>query len=207
MKTRIRNAAIVAFGIVFPVIILFQAYIGINSLKENVQYNTTVKDLIEIMSDARQYMESANDYALFSLLYVEHANQKTMINKQVMKSAIVNIGFAVISVGLMLIILGIKDGGVETSGAFQGISFDFKTGSSGVAIFIAGAIMSTLGGVLKNEYKTSEIPDYETVIATTIPLYEESIKAYSACLSQGEEFEPCFTQIFFQINQDKIYEK
>jgi len=203
-----RNLAILIFGVLFPVVILFQAYIGINSLRDEVAYKTTVGDLVLNLSKAKPHLESANDYALYSLIYVEHANQKTMINKQVMKSAIVNIGFAVISVGMMLIILGINEGsrsGAEASADIQGVKFDFKTGSTGVAMFIVGAIMSTVGGVLKNEYQTSEIPKYESMSVPGVTAkYEESIKAYKACNAQGKGFEGCFSQIFFQINQKEL---
>jgi len=206
MKETLRGLGILIFGIVFPVIILFQSYMGISSLRDDVSYKTTMDDLVVNLSGAKNHLASANDYALYSLLYVEHANQKTMINKQVMKTTIVNIGFAVISVGMMLIILGIKEEGVSGAEAkvqAHGINFDFKTGSTGVAMFCVGAIMATIGGVLKNDYQTSEIPKYESV-APVDPSYDKSINAYQACSSQGESFETCFTQIFFQINKDRL---
>jgi len=43
-----------------------------------------------------------------------------MVNKQIMKVSIIQIGFAVISIGMMLIILGINGGGAETSAALLG---------------------------------------------------------------------------------------
>lgn len=93
----------------FPVAILFQSYQGITSLRSDVSYRTTIEDLSDNFFSVKEKIDSANDYALYSLLYVEHANQKTMLNKQVMKPTIVLIGFAVISVGMMLIILGIHE--------------------------------------------------------------------------------------------------
>ena len=212
MRKKMRNLAIVVFGVLFPVVVLTQAYLGITSLRENVAYTKTVGDLVGDMSELKKNISSANDYALFSLLYVEHANQKTMINKQVMKSAIVNIGFAVISVGIMLIILGIQakgDGGLEADGEAGGLKFEFRTGSTGVAVFVIGALMATMGGVLRNEYKTSEIPRFETTrVATGISQYdaryEKSLNAYRACKSRGKSSETCFAQNFLSINKDRL---
>ncbi|MDH5668829.1 MAG: hypothetical protein OEY86_12530 [Nitrospira sp.] len=205
MKRTVRSFAIIVFGVVFPSLVIFQAYAGISSLRDNVAYQTTGNSLIDNFQSAKKHISSANDYALFSLLYVEHANQKTMINKQVMKVSIVHIGFAVISVGLMLIILGIQEGGVEGGIDVQGLKFDFKTGSTGVAMFCIGAIMATVGGVLKNDYQTSEIPKYETVShVENISPYSESIDAYKSCKNMKGNFETCFAQIFFQINKDQL---
>ncbi len=92
IKYVMRTIGIGIFGIVFPVIILFQAYQGTNTLKDDVAYTTSVEDLRMHFVKSKADLKNANDYALFSLLYVEHANQKTMINKQVVKSVIVHIG-------------------------------------------------------------------------------------------------------------------
>lgn len=208
MKVKTRNLAIVIFGVIFPVLILFQAYMGINSLRNDVTYKTTISDLVSNLSDSKKYLLSANDYALYSLLYVEHANQKTMINKQVMKSTVVYIGFAVISVGMMLIILGIKEdgaSGAEAAIEANGVKFDFKTGSTGVAMFCVGAIMATIGGVLKNDYQTAEIPSYLAINKSEESAeYNKSIEAYKACSLKGDNFETCFSQLFFQINVEHL---
>jgi len=160
IKTIARQSSVVLFGVIFPVYVLFQAYQGISSLKDDVGYTTTVSDIVQEFSNVNKNIDGANDYALFSLMYVEHANQKTMINKQVMKATIVHTGFAVISIGMMLIILGINEGGFEGSGEAGSLKFDFKTGSTGVGVFVIGALMATAGGVLKNDYSTSKIPMY-----------------------------------------------
>lgn len=208
MKDKIRNLAVIIFGVIFPVVILFQAYMGINSLRNDVAYKTTISDLVTNFSDSKKHLLNANDYALYSLLYVEHANQKTMINKQVMKSTVVHIGFAVISVGMMLIILGIKEegaSGAEAEIEAHGIKFDFKTGSTGVAMFCVGAIMATIGGVLKNEYQTAEIPSYVSINQPAVLIdFNKSIEAYKACSQKGDDFETCFSQLFFQINIEHL---
>ncbi|MCJ1958667.1 hypothetical protein MUB10_27560, partial [Klebsiella variicola] len=72
-----------------------------------------------------------------------------------MKLTIIHIGLAVISVGMMFIILGINDGGGEGGVKLSGIDFNFKTVSSGLAIFIAGALMASGGALINNIYTTA----------------------------------------------------
>ncbi len=106
---------------------------------------------------------------------------------------------------MMLSLLGIKDGGLVGSGEAAGIKFDFKTGSTGVAMFVVGALMATIGGVLKNDYQTSLIPDYEHMTSKQFhQKYENSLEAYQLCKKDETSFERCFTQLFFQINIERI---
>ena len=135
-KALVRQVAVLLFGLVFPVFILTQAYIGLASLGKDVGYTNTHEDLIHTLSTAKKSLANGNDYALFSLLYTEHANQKTMVNKQIMKVAIMQIGFAVTSIGMMLIILGFNNGGATGAAEVSGMKFDFKSGSTGVVGWI-----------------------------------------------------------------------
>ncbi len=87
-----------------------------------------------------------------------------MLNKQSMKLTIIHIGLAVISVGMMFIILGINDGGGEGGVKLSGIDFNFKTVSSGLAIFIAGALMAS-GALINNIYTTAAVPGYVQILS------------------------------------------
>ena len=194
--------SIAVFGVIFPVYILIQAFQGVSSLQEEVAYKKPLTELISDFSKAENSITSANDYALFSLMYVEHANQKTKTNKQVMKAVIVHAGFAVISVGMMLILLGINDGGLEGGAGLDALKFDFKTGSTGVGVFVIGAMMATAGGVLKNEYTTSKIPMYG---GTWNEQHIKSINAYKSCYAKKEDkFEKCFVNKFYKINREHL---
>ena len=202
IKAFSKKIVVVLFGIIFPFLIILKSYHGISSLNKDIIYKTTPEQLISIFTQAKNNLININDYALFSLLYVEHANQKTMINKQVMKIGIVYIGFAVISIGIMLIILGINDGGANIGTDVNGITFDFKTGSTGVVVFLIGSLMSTAGGVLKNTYTTSKIPTYHQVIEGECVL---SLNAYLACKEQKTvPFDKCFSNIYKQINSEVL---
>jgi len=202
-KNLARHIVVLLFGVVVPLLILAQAYIGLVSLEEGVGYRSTHDDLVRTLSTAKKTLENGNDYALFSLLYTEHANQKTMVNKQIMKVAIMQIGFSVTSIGMMLIILGFSDGGISGAAEVSGIKFDFKSGSTGVVVFLAGALMATAGGVLKNDYNTVPIPEY--VYVESHQEYTKSIKAFMECKKLGDEkFKDCFIGFFQKINQGAL---
>lgn len=202
-KTLPRQAAVLLFGVVVPLFILAQAYIGLASLGKDVGYTNAHEDLTHTLSTAKQSLANGNDYALFSLLYTENANQKTMVNKQIMKVSIMQIGFAVMSVGMMLIILGFNDGGASGVAEVSGMKFDFKSGSTGVVVFLAGALMATAGGVLKNEYNTVPIPEY--VYVESNQEYTKSINAFIECKKLGDEkFKDCFIGFFQKINQGAL---
>jgi hypothetical protein len=153
MKKEFQLLVIVIFGFIIPIAILWQAYSGLSALATNVNEMRDV-DFMSILAKAKKEIQSSNDYALFSHIYSEQTNKSSMINKQTMKIAVMQIGFAVISIGIMLIVLGINDGGGEGGGEVGKFKLDFKTGSTGVLIFFVGAVMTTAGGVLKNEYAT-----------------------------------------------------
>ena len=113
------------------------------------------------------------------------------------------IGFAVISVGMMLIVLGINDGGAAAGAHVASIQFDFKTGSTGVVVFVVGALMATAGGVLKNDYSTVPIPSF--FYDSAPPEYVKSINAYKECKKLGDnKFQPCFIGVFEKVNEGAL---
>lgn len=159
--SRVRLIAIVLFGAVFPSIVMYSAFSDISKLTSLIDYDGDLKNVVTVYdSIADEQLKETNEYILFSLLITENANQNAMVNKQVMKAAVMQIGFAVISIGMLFIVLGFNEGGIDGAGSFGDFSFDLKTGSSGLAAFMIGAVMATMGGVLKNEYKTVPVPDF-----------------------------------------------
>lgn len=204
MRQIAKRTSMLIFGVIVPLAVLVQAYFTLRALADEVNYAVTPEGIVTTFSKAKQSIANGNDYALFSLLYSEHANQKTMANKQVMKVSVMQIGFAVTSIGIMFILLGINDGGVVGTGSVSGASFDFKTGSTGAFIFLAGALMSTAGGVLKNEYNSVPMPEY--VFSNISGKQAASINAYNQCKKQSEveEFHKCFIDLFEKVNQGTL---
>ena len=165
MKTfsQIRLLAILLFGAIFPSVVLYSAFSDISELTDRVDYKGDLKNAVhayDSVTNGKDKLVETNQYILLSLFITENANQNAMVNKQVMKTAVMQIGFALISIGMLFIMLGFNDGGIDGAGSVGEFSFDFKIGSSGLAAFTIGAVMVTLGGVLKNEYNTVPIPNY-----------------------------------------------
>lgn len=162
MNKFIQYFAVAMFGILIPVYLLGNVIGNVSSLNQEISYEGNLDSTIKSFAEAQNHLETANDYALLAMLSAESANQKTMINKQVMKVTVIQIGFAVISIGLLFVVLGFNDGGAEVAANSGEIVFNFKTGSTGLAAIIIGALMATLGGVLKNAYSTVEVPKFYT---------------------------------------------
>lgn len=190
----VHGLAIVLLGIVVPVVVLAQAYQGLAKVSAAVGQSAPSQTPAAAMMEVKSALTSANDYALFALLSAEHANKAIVTNKQIMKIAIMQIGFAVISLGLMLLILGINEGGGQGVAGIMDLKFDFRTGSTGVVVFVVGAAMATAGGVLKNEYATVPLPGF------TSPGSANDITARSflnECkASAGKDYAVCFANTF-----------
>ena len=202
-KNFAREIVVLLFGVVVPFFMLAQAYVGLSSLSNNVNYHQTTDNLVVSFEKAKKSLSNGNDYALFALLYTEHANQKTMINKQVMKISVMQLGFAVVSLGMMLILLGFNDGGATANASISEIKFDFKSGSSGIVVFVIGALMATAGGVLKNDYGTVPIPDF--LYTQQSNEISRSVSAYTECKKLGEaRLLDCVVGVFEQLNQDAL---
>jgi hypothetical protein len=160
MKKYLQVIAGLVLGLIIPATLLSNVITSVSTLNEQITHKEGFKQVVEHFKSVKQDLETSNDYALISMLAAENANQKTMINKQAMKVAVIQIGFSVISIGLLFVVLGFNDGGVTAVGGDGNINFNIKTGSTGLAAIIVGASMATMGGVLKNEYKTVQVPMY-----------------------------------------------
>lgn len=193
-----RSLAVMAFGIFVPLALLFQAYAGLNSLGERVAKSTGANSSAQIFSEARQYLHDANDYALYSVIAAERTNQLVVTNKQIMKIAVMQIGFAVASLGIMFVVLGFNDGGAEGALNAGGVKFDMKTGSTGAVVFVIGAAMATAGGVLRNDYSTVPIPGYiESADATGSQAHAMATTRFRKCAAQAREVRyECFYKFF-----------
>lgn len=152
-----------------------------------------------MFAKARPLLRSANDFSLYSVMAAEHTNRAVVTNKQVMKVAVMQIGFAVVSLGLMFVILGINDGGGSAVVGGSGLTFDFRTGSTGALVFVIGAAMATAGGVLKNDYQTVPVPTFAGTTGGDA-LYAQAQSAYAECSKLGDTVaQECFFKVFSQI--------
>ena len=161
----VRNFVVLPIiGILVPIALLTQAYISTGSLNATLFDSGDLKHVVDTWIPPKvQRLESPMDYSLYAVVFLELGNRQMMLNKQRMKTATIQIGFAVAFVGIMLLILSIDSGGIEAGGsAGSGLSFNVKTTSTGAAVFVLGAAMSAAGALVPNEYKTVAVPGYST---------------------------------------------
>jgi hypothetical protein len=221
----VKRLTILLFGVVFPVIVLFQAYQALGTLRKDIKEDINVVQMFSDFKKLTTESTIADDYALFSVMYVEQSNKQSIISKQLLKVVIMQVGFSVISIGLMFIILGINDGGATLAAEGGGGKFDFKTGSTGLVAFVIGAAMAAGGALLPNRYETVGIPSYvqmsgKVVTGTAASSGADSahaeapkqaasdagdssidlVKAYNACKKRPapEEAMECFMSLFRQ---------
>lgn len=195
----------IIFGLVIPVFLLVGAYGSASKLSNDIQMDPSLTPP-NVMAAAKKVVTSPNDYVLLSWVYGEYANEKTMVNKQIMKVTIINIGLAVLSIGLMLIILGINDGGGELSAASGDFKFDFKTGSTGALILFLGSGMALAGGTMKNDFAVGELPVYEGTAHASMPSTSSTdIEFMKSCQKDHpQDVANCFTKLFQQYHRDSL---
>jgi hypothetical protein len=183
----LRLGAILIFGIIFPLALLSQAFLAVR----NADFQAFETIGIEKSLPAQMAkLARPEDYTLYALVFVETSNRKVMLNKQMMKMAVIHIGFAVISVGMLLLLLGIDAGGMDLEGEHKalGTKLNLKIASTGVVVFVVGATMAALGGLLINQYKTIDIPRFGGTTEATVPISAQRIlDEYDKCHSQYEK--------------------
>lgn len=155
--------SIFIFGLVLPAFLLINAYLSLGKMQDIVSSKEDIDSVFEQTLDFHKEVNlDKNAYAYLSFIHATRSNEKTMVNKQILKLLVIQVGFSVISLGIMLLILGINDGGITASGQTEGFNFDVTVGSTGVAVFLIGAVMVTVGGVLKNSFSTVGVPTFSS---------------------------------------------
>jgi len=205
-RNSIKGAAVVVLGVLFPVLILAQAFLGLASLIRNIDRSLDQDQVVEVFKRVQPAVKTANDYALYSEMFAENVNQTIVTNKQIIKVVVIEIGFAAMSLGLMFVLLGFNDGGGEGGVSWGEIRIDFKTASTGALVFLVGAAMATAGGVLKNEYKTVPLPEY-LALGPASPSDQEtqSLEMFRKCKAeQGKEFPECFVYFYQHIYKEQL---
>ena len=176
-------------GIVIPLTLMAQAHTAIKDLDEHLSVSAQLSDIGKSLPASVLKFESGNDYAMYSLAMIEASNFRGLVNKQRMKVAVIHIGFAIASVGLLFIVLGFDQGGVEVIGAMESnASVNIKVAGSGLAVFVLGAGLAAAGGLLPNHYTTAGMPDYVAFIpkANTAQLATSAFKFKAITKAQAK---------------------
>lgn len=193
-------AAAIIFGVLFPAFILAQAFWSMQQLNATLR-SADGFPLLREFATLKEQLHRPEDYMLASQVLAESASQRTMINKQVMKASAMHVGFATMSLGLMLVLLGFREyQQLQVSGG--GITVDMRRVTSGALVFVAGSAMTAVAALVPNEYRTvapfylgvestqsatapeTVLDDYTRRCAKT---YQEGTKSFADCLHQMEE--------------------
>lgn len=171
--SKIKIASTILFGVLVPLVLLIQAYVAMAYLGEVIQESSGYP-LIKELRGLQSQLRTPDDYRLASQVLAESANQRTMINKQAMKISAMNVGFATISLGIMMISLGVK-GEQQMSATVLSATVDFRKVSTGALIFIVGAAITSAAALLPNQYSTVGMPAFGGNPVVAVELTDEQI--------------------------------
>ena len=164
-----RVAAFLVLGLLLPAVLLFQAHQAMGRMSEVTADGNDIASIVKSLPASVQSLKSQNDYALLSIAMIEASNQRTMLTKQRMKMSVMHIGFAVISLGLMMLVMGLEAGGIDVAGGSPDkLSFNLKTTSTALTAVLLGAAMSTAGALVPNPYTTVSVPSYAPLTDATV---------------------------------------
>lgn len=194
-------AAAIIFGVLFPAFILAQAFWSMQQLSATLR-SADGFPLLREFATLKEQLHRPEDYMLASQVLAESASQRTMINKQVMKASAMHVGFATMSLGMMLVLLGFKEYQQRFLVSAGGFTIDLRRVTSGALVFVAGSAMTAAAALVPNEYRTvapfyfgvestqsaaapeTVLDDYTRRCAKT---YQEGTKSFADCLHQMEE--------------------
>lgn len=156
---RIRLIAALILGVLIPIYFLVVSAGSLSETSTKLYYENSSPG--EAFLQIRENLENFNDYVLYTELVRNLSFNHTFINKQRMKTSVMMIGLAIISIGLAFVVLGFNEGGLETQGDTQGQwSFNLVVGSTGLATILVGTILVFTGGVINNKYTEAGFPRF-----------------------------------------------
>lgn len=156
-----RVLAIFILGVVVPVLLVIQAYRTLQAVDEMARSPISAHGLFGDLPRPIQEYRTSADYQFTAMVFLEQSNLRVMLLKQLMKSSVMNIGFAVMSIGLTCILLGFDAGGYHADAEAGSAKFKVQAVSSGIGIFLLGALLSAGGGLLPNPYEPEGMPVFK----------------------------------------------
>lgn len=195
--TFFKTVVFILTGVIFPVFMLCAS--AYNLHQTSVQFKELSNKQLSLaeLNELKNMMKTPYDYGTFSTIYMEKQTHDIFVNKQTMKIAAMYIGYAVLSVGIMMLFLGIETKEQQDiNGNFMGLTFNIKSGSAGVIIFLFGAIMVIIPGSINNKYQTPGFPAYSSATSQDSGKLRKSILyLYQKCNEQQSiPKDQCFTQ-------------
>lgn len=200
----IKKIAFLTLGIIFPLFMLGASIYNLHSTSNRLSLLNEQRSAVSEMQSIKALIKTPNDYSIFSMMYLEQQTHDALILKQIMKITSMYIGYAVLSIGVMMIFLGVETKSQsDINGNLIGLTFNVKSGSAGVIVFLFGAIMVLMPGVLGNSYKTPGIPSFnsnniDTTVYSTPETQEyksQILSIYQLCQTlPDDKRDTCFQQ-------------
>lgn len=176
LRAGVTTLASVALGLVVPLALLLHAYQAVQGM--DTRHPQRADEIFRQLPSQVQKFASANDYAFATTVYLESSNEYVMESKLRTKQVVVTIGFAVMSLGLALLLLGIDGGGFEGEVAGTGpATIKLKAVSSGITVFLLGAALSGGGAFISNAYGTVGGPSYVSESDGAGPPRDDGLRA------------------------------
>lgn len=184
---RYRMLAIGIFGVAAPLVLLGLAAFLMWSIGPEVRAGLDPRAGVTAYEQLRPVLGGPEDYTLAAYLYAEAANKQVMLTKQVMKVVVIHIGFAVASVGIMLVMLGFgRDEASTVSGETAAGKVNVRLASFGALVFVAGALLAGVAGIMPNSYQGTGQP----VFGGSSVLFEPDFALAQSCAAAGFPNDP-----------------
>lgn len=153
------------FGIVVPLVLLISASTTITKIVEDMNADAKLSgshsEIVQWLKEYDIQPNQGNKYAFTSYLIAQQTNEKVIKKKTLMKAVLMQLGLVIVSIGILFIVLGFKEGGLNgTAAGVAGIDFNITIGSTGLATIFLGVLMITLGGVISNKFTTVGVPNF-----------------------------------------------
>ena len=185
-----RALAIPILGLLVPIVLLFQAYLSMSRLDQAITKDNEIGNIAKSLPEVIRRFDSPNDYAILAVGYLEASNALAVVNRQRAKVAAMHIGFAVISLGLLLILTGVETGGIDVAGEapVSKTPLRLQISSTGVAIFVLGSVMSGAAALMPSHYQTVSVPSFLSVHRSASgdgasnPSSTESVSQLQSCV-------------------------
>jgi hypothetical protein len=153
------------FGLIVPLLLIWSSSQTVTKMVSDMNEDA---NLTKGHAEVYQLLESydinpdhGNLYAFTSYLIAQQTNEKVIKKKTLLKAMLMQLGLVIVSIGLLFVVLGFKEGGVDGSASgISGIDFNITIGSTGLATIFFGVLMITLGGVVSNKFTTVGVPKY-----------------------------------------------
>jgi hypothetical protein len=182
------------FGLIVPIVLIWSASQTVGQMLGDMNNDASQKaghsEIVKLLQVYDIAPNNGNKFAFTSYLIAQQINEKVIKKKTLLKAVLMQLGLVIVSIGLLFIVLGFRDGGLKggASGAL-GVDFNVTVGSTGLATIFLGVLMITFGGVVSNKFTTVGVPSFSHSNVATVE--DQSLLISISKLQLLEEMKEC----------------